>query len=93
MVRKYEVLILWSVIILFLGVMYKLNASPYFGNFIIIERNITKSVHKFVPRDKIVPLSFNKECGNKHIIFVSYLSSLETERQTEKFCNLFKNGG
>jgi hypothetical protein len=52
--------------------------------FTVIEKDNTTT-------EKTIPVTFKKECGNKLINFISYLSPSETEKQTNKVCEIFLN--
>jgi hypothetical protein len=94
---KYEVLILWIIIILSLFVTYKSIFLPYNKNILVIE-GYTKVKHKLPlitsiyssnSKDKTIPKPFSRDCGSEHIVFISYLSPDETEKQTTKICDIF----
>lgn len=98
-IRKYEVVVLWTIIIFSILVMYKSSSLPYNNDIFIIE-GYDKAKHKLPSitsiyssnsKDKTIPKPFTRDCGNEHIIFISYLSPDETEKTTNKICNIFKD--
>ena len=38
----------------------------------------------------IIPKQINKKCGEYSIIFISYLSAMETSQKIENICNILK---
>lgn len=96
-IGKYEVVVLWTIIILSVFITYKSSSLPYNNDILIIE-GYTKATHKLPSitsiyssnsKDKTIPKPFSRDCGSEHIVFISYLSPDETEKQTTKICDIF----